>query len=39
MDEYYRRRLAAERCYDLAFGCSRLKVFRIKAACRKTGRP
>jgi hypothetical protein len=39
MDEYYRRRLAAERCYDLVVDGPRLKVFRIKAAYRETGRP
>lgn len=39
MEEYYRRRLDAERCYDLVVDGPRLKVFEIKPACRKAGRP
>lgn len=39
MEEYHRRRLAAERCYDLVVNGPQLKIFRIKAAYRKAGRP
>jgi hypothetical protein len=39
MCPFHRKRLAAERYYDLVVDGPRLKVFRIKAAYRKTGRP
>ena len=38
MEEYHRRRLDAERCYDLVVDGPRLKVFEIKPAYRKAGR-
>jgi hypothetical protein len=38
MGEYHRRRLGAERCYDLVVDAPRLKVFEIKPAYRKAGR-
>jgi len=38
MDPYRRRRLAAERYYDLVVDRPRLKIYEIKAAYRKTGR-
>jgi hypothetical protein len=38
MDEYYRRRLCADRCYELAVDDGRLRIFKIKPAYRKAGR-